>query len=193
MLETQVRSKDAPDIPDNALYINCKNAGVNTINEAKLEKLEGREYQITASIAGRTQNSIKPRVNNDGSINNTPLQHVLKLKNGAKVMLTYNVDVMDSMANGALGEVVGFDFNQSGDIKTVLVHFYDEKVGRERRKSFATLQSKYLGQSVTPIEKIEFAYSLSKKSTSSNTSVSATQFPLKLSFSSTAHKMQVTI
>ena len=42
---------------------------------------------------------------------------------------------------------------------------------------------------MTPIEKIEFRFSMSKKQTSNQTMI-ATQFPLKLAFACTAHKMQ---
>ena len=90
----------------------------------------------------------------DDSISNTPLQKLLKLKVGAKVMLTYNVDVIDSLTNGAMGEVVGFQFLKNDIVKIVLVHFKNEKVDKNKRKNHAHLQEKFSGIPVTPIEKI---------------------------------------
>ena len=45
-----------------------------------------------------------PRKDNNGTIFNTPIQLNLNLKIGAKVMLIYNVDVMDSLTNGTIGQ-----------------------------------------------------------------------------------------
>ena len=90
----------------------------------------------------------------DDSISNTPLQKLLKLKVGAKVMLTYNVDVIDSLTNGAMGEVVAFQFLKNDIVKIVLVHFKNEKVDKNKRKNHAHLQEKFSGIPVTPIEKI---------------------------------------
>ena len=190
MLEKRVRKKGDHDLPKNALYITCKNVLVNEINEKKLEEVEGTMYTIEAKVRSAAQKTRKPRLNKDGSILNTPLQNILKLKTTAKVMLTYNVDVMDSLANGAIGEVVGFLFAPSGEVKTVLVHFKNEKVGRNKRKNTVSIQRMFPKIPVTPIEKIEFRFSLSKNTSSNNAIMTATQFPLKLSFACTAHKMQ---
>ena len=43
---------------------------------------------------------------------------------------------------------------------------------------------------VTPISRIEFRFNMSKNPTSQNDFMLAVQFPLKLSFACTAHKMQ---
>ena len=43
---------------------------------------------------------------------------------------------------------------------------------------------------MTPIDKIEFQYSLSKKPTRESSNATAIQFPLKLAFAATAHKIQ---
>ena len=105
-------------------------------------------------------------------------------------MLTYNLDTGDCLTNGAFGEVVGYDFNQDGSIKRVHVHFYDMDCGKERRKNFVALQERYPGKHVTPIDLIEFQYSLSKKNKISNATATAIQFPLRLAFAATAHKVQ---
>ena len=52
------------------------------------------------------------------------------------------------------------------------------------------MQKKYPGRNATPIEKIEFHYTLSKKSASGVKNAIAIQFPLRLAFAATSHKVQ---
>ena len=72
---------------------------------------------------------VPPRKNTDGNIMNTPLQLEIQLKIGSPVMLTYNIDTLDSLTNGAVGEVKGFE-QGFGNIKSFFVHFKHLKVGR---------------------------------------------------------------
>ena len=105
-------------------------------------------------------------------------------------MLMYNVDVLDSLVNGALGEVVGFE-TANGVTKTILVHFNNPKAGRERRKNNpAYLQRMFPDIAVTPISRMEYRFNLSKNPTSQNDIMLAVQFPLKVSFCCTCHKIQ---
>ena len=64
---------------------------------------------------------------NTGAIVGTQLQKTLKLKIGAKVMMTANVATTDSLTNGTFGEVIGFEKDDRGKISSVLVEFVDEK------------------------------------------------------------------
>ena len=125
-----------------------------------------------------------------GAIRNTPLQKVLKLKVSARVMLTFNIDTCDSLTNGTFGEVIGVECDEKNNVTRVIVMFDDESSGKERRKNYLMLQKKYSPKKATPIEKIEFHYSLSRNSTSASSNAVAIQFPLRLAFAATAHKIQ---
>ena len=189
MLQTRVRPANHPDIPSNALVVTCTNKEVNQINEDRLQLLEGEEHVIESVNRTSTKTDFKPRTDASGAISGTPLQMKLKLKVSAKVMLTYNIDTCDCLTNGAFGEVLGFKLKKD-KIVQVYVHFYDEDVGKERRKNHVQIQTLFPGKNVTPIELIEFEYSLAKKKSCSTSSATAMQFPLRLAFAATAHKVQ---
>ena len=104
--------------------------------------------------------------------------------------LTHNIDVCDSLTNGTFGKVLGIVLDKRKYVSRVDVHFKDDISGKERRKNCMKLQQQYAPLPVTPIEKIEFQYSLSKKPTRASSNVSAVQFPLRLAFAATAHKIQ---
>ena len=190
MLETRVREVNHPDIPAEALVITCTNKEVNKINEERLGLIDQNEYENESINKTNKLKQFKPRTDPSGAISGTPLQKTIKMKVGAKVMLTYNIDTCDCLTNGSFGEIVGFNFNTDGALKQVYVDFFNEDCGKKKRKGFVHLQKKFPGKNVLPIEKIEFQYSLSKKSNTGIATATAVQFPLKLAFASTAHKVQ---
>ena len=139
-----------------------------------------------AVVRSQTQKCVKPKTDTSGAIRNTPLQKTINLKVKARVMLTFNIDTCDGLTNGAFGEVIGFEFGKAGELLTVIVKFDEEDVGKERRKRNTNLKYKY-GDFATPIEKIDFQYSLSKKAYSASSSATAIQLPLRLAFAATSY------
>ena len=105
-------------------------------------------------------------------------------------MLTHNLDTTDCLTNGAFGEVVGFKFDHVNQIKEILIKFYNTDCGKERRKRNIELQNMYPDENVISIEKLEFCYSISKNGKTGSATAVAYQFPLRLAFASTAHKVQ---
>ena len=130
----------------------------------------------------------KPKTNNAGNISNTPFQNELKLKLGAKVMLTYNIDTSDGLTNGARGDLIGISEDEKGNISKLIVKFEIESFGRERRRRNQGISKKFPGG--TPIEKVNFPFSISKSKKSVINTVNVIQFPIKLAFACTAHKIQ---
>ena len=105
-------------------------------------------------------------------------------------MLTHNLDTCDSLTNGTFGEIIGIELNKMNQVKRLIICFDNENSGKERRKNYMQLQKKYYPKLATPIDKIEFHYSLSKKQASSASNAIAIQFPVRLAFAVTAHKIQ---
>ena len=160
------------------------------MNDICLEKLEPVEIVVRAEVSHKTMKNFKPFIKNDGSVNGSGLQNILKLKIGAKVMLTQNLKTSDGLTNGAFGEVLGYDFKSDGSLRIIYVHFHNEKIGRETRKCFPELQNLYPRKKTTPIKVYERTFPIGNAFSSTSSTASAVQFPLKLSFAVTAHKVQ---
>ena len=126
---------------------------------------------------------------NTGAIMGTQHQKTLRLKIGSKIMMTANVDTKDSLTNGTFGEIIDFEKQDNRKISAILVEFKQEKNGRELRKRKPDLQKKYPGRNITAIKKYEQEYTLTGKA-KSGTIARAIQFPVRLSFAATTHKVQ---
>ena len=117
-LKKRVRKENHPDIKKEAgaLFTFGTNNKVNQMNNRRLKALRGEETIIPAICLHKTIKKFKPKINPAGNIHSTPFQKELRLKVGAKVMLTYNVDVTDGLTNGARGELVGIMEDEKGSI-----------------------------------------------------------------------------
>ena len=169
-------------IPKDVLFVTSTNATVNEFNEYCLQRLPGEEKQSLAVVERFDKEINNPKLEK-GTLNvkNTPLKHDLRFKIGCKVMLTYNLDVSDGLINGAFGTIVDFE-EQNNKVITIYVEFDDKNVGENLRKD-----SRYFNHPHrTPIKKIEFPY----RENSYVSSGRVIQFPLRLAFGSTIHKIQ---
>lgn len=190
ILKTRVRPHmNHADIPENALIVLCTNKEVNAVNIQKLDINSNEEHILNAINFCDTQENFKPLLEY-GKVRNTPCLNELRLKVGAEVMLTYNIDICDSLANGSKGTVIDFMKNSVGNIRYILVQFHDNEAGKERRKMFPEIQNMYPDMRPTPIEKLDFSYSLSKKSYSNSSTAKVVQFPLSLAHAISGHKSQ---
>ena len=189
ILSGKVAGKDST-LPSDALYIYSLNADVNEKNDAFLDMIDESEVTIDAIVRHSTIKNYKPLVERDGSIKGTPLQSQLKLKRGAEVMLTYNIDTCDGLTNGAFGKVIGFEYYPNKSIKCVIVEFYNPSVGKEKRIKMPEYKNKYPTNLATPIALHESHYNVENKFSSATSKATAINFPLKLSFAVTAHKVQ---
>ena len=189
-LKDRVRKKDHPDIKreNGALFLFGTNKKVNEMNNKRLKALKGKEIIIPAITLHKTIKNFNPPTNNAGNICQTPFQRELKLKIGAKVMLTYNVDTSDGLINGARGDLIGAIEDKEGNISKLIIKFDMESIGHGKRKSQGGLSQKYPGG--TAIEKINYPFTISKSRKSVINTANVIQYPLKLAFACTGHKIQ---
>ena len=151
VLQSRVWSKNHSDIPNDALYIICTTHGVNLINEAKLEAMNGECFTFKAEVSRSGQPYKNPCKSKYGSIFNTPLQMKLHLKVGAQIILTYNVDVMDLLINSTIGKVLGFEKTPQGTVKSISLQ--KQKMQKKKKIKSSLLNKKFLNTAVTPIDK----------------------------------------
>ena len=103
-------------------------------------------------------------------------------------MLIHNIDTSDGLTNGARGELIGIIEDAAGEVSKLVVKFEKESVGRERRRNNQDICNKYPGG--TLVEKVNFSFTISKSKKSIINTANVIQFPIKLAFASTCHKIQ---
>ena len=135
LLRTRVRSADDEEVKQHSddLHIYGTNKKVHAWNKAKLDEKEGHLYTIKAANNSRMIKNFKPKVDNAGNILNTPLQAVLNLKKGLEVILVWNVDVADGLANGSRGVLLGVVMKDD-KVKRMIVNFHNKRHGEEKRE-----------------------------------------------------------
>lgn len=82
---------------------------VNMINKRELEKLTGEEKTF---VAMDSDPSLKTFLNNTTSV-----EHTLRLREGAQVMLLKNLNIVAGLVNGARGAVIGWSNNGNPIVK----------------------------------------------------------------------------
>ena len=102
------------------------------MNRRRLKAIKGEERTIRAICIHKTIKKFDPPEGKAGEVNKTPFQKELKIKIGAKVMLTYNVDTSDGLTNGAFGELIGIMEDSKGNISKLIVKFDQSTIGKEK-------------------------------------------------------------
>ena len=174
-------SDDNPEVRlSSALHIYGKNAPVTARNNEVLNGMPGELFTIKARNMHRTIKNWKPQTDNAGCVKNTPLQSILKLKKGAEVILTLNVNTVDGLTNGARGILLGVE-KKNGAVSKLIVEFHNPDHGREQRERNPCKRFKQ----GTYIEPVLWQY-IEKGLTAK-----VFQFPVRLAASITSHKIQV--
>lgn len=183
MLQTRaITDTCQPPKPD-LLHVYSWNEKVDQHNLRMLSDLPQPtvELQAVDKVPGSLKKNYKP--SKDARYTGG-LPDTLLLAKSARVMLIRNVDVMDGLANGSQGTIIDFIYKNNKPI-VVLVKFDSPAVGTNARQNSKFVLSKY-ENSATPIEQLEVKFSFA----GSNVKVSRLQFPLKLAWACTIHKVQ---
>jgi hypothetical protein len=179
-----------------AANIYFRNKDVKSYNEKMLKTLKSPRYDKKAQYDIPKGSNFVPPIDKDkGTIGKSNFSEYVQVKIGARVMLVYNINIPDLLVNGALGTVVGFEFDKRGEVECIIVSFDNPETGIDQRNSFKQLANKYIDQRGCPIYKqtVEELISTSTRSNRGRTHGSVyniTQFPLRLAWGSTAHKVQ---
>ena len=172
--------------PHSAVHVYAQNIYCDDWNETMLARLTGNMFSSvaidskkdTATNLANIKMPDKPRDTGN-------LRHTLRLKVGARVMLTTNVDVSDGLTNGSMGVVQHIDIDgETRSMKAILVKFDGDNVGLS-----AKMSSRYKNTfpSSVPIYKGQATFIVSGRK---SCHASRTQFPITLAWAVTIHKCQ---
>ena len=115
-LQSRVRPLNHADL-NGAVFISCKNKEVEKLNMKRLNEIKGEMVAFEAINIHPTIKNVKPKIGNKGNVMDTPFLQTLKLKKGARIQLTYNINTLDCLTNGTRGEVTDFLRNKTGHIE----------------------------------------------------------------------------
>merc|ERR1712082_295515 len=118
----------------------------------------------------------------------TALINELVLKIGAKVMVIHNMDTVDCLTNGQLGVLVDAIKTTEGKIDKLIVKLKNTKAGKQNRQNNPALSARY--PNCVIIERVTIQFTLRKKGGVVGTTATVIQFPIKLAFAITSHKIQ---
>lgn len=168
------------------LHIFAENAPAKLYNDSKLELLEGRCHFIPAmdEIPENVPKSVIDRTLKQNQSRTGGLAQILKIKVGARVMLTTNIDIEDRLINGQIGAVIRIKINNNSDVEKIYVKFDDNLAGLKKQNDTFTREN-----CCVPILRSEAQIRLQSKNNSSP-SIKRTQFPLMLCWACTVHKVQ---
>ena len=170
---------------ETTMQIFCKNKTVNLINENRLNLIQSNLYTIEAKHIPSTRNvSIKP----GGTIEETAFLQTLRLKGGARIMLIHNVNTLDGLTNGAQGRVVEI-LAKDERVRYILIRFDNKDIGCGQRRKFGHLPTFARHADLTPIERFSFSYTLGDVRKNHAAMATLLQFPLRLSWACTSHKV----
>ena len=183
LLNSRVFPKNSSKLPTDYLFASGTNLIVNEHNQKMLNGVAGRLYIFDAKVFGSRRTQIKPPLDSSGLIKNSPIPLKLELKVGARISLTHNIDAVDGLVNGAMGEVIGFTHHPDNSVQFVMVRFDNADSGMERRKQHNV--SKF--PDCTAIDRLQFEFQLRKAGSATGTAIN---FPLRLCWGTTLHRLQ---
>ena len=183
VLKSRITSEQYLD--DDAMHVFYKNEDVDSHNNKMLDSIAGEAEKILAIKAN--PKGFTPNVSK-GTVHKTNFMNELKVKIGARVSLVYNVNTVDNLVNGSFGTIVGFERTKSNAIEVIVVAFDDVNAGEQQRRKYPNISKKYENVRGTPIFRQELEYQTNNKQ---GVRAKVVQFPLRLAWAQTAHKMQV--
>ena len=186
----RVRPLGHKDLEDVEQWISGKREACAKLNDKFMAKISGSNVAVLKAIHIQDNKSFKPKLDErDNVVATTGFIDSIPIKIGARVMLIHNVDTLDGMTNGQLGSVVDVVKTTQGKVDKLVMKPQDSTIGKRNKAKFPMLSSKY--PDCIFIERASRTYSLRKKSNDDcGATATVKQFPIKLAFCITAHKIQ---
>ena len=194
ILETR-RLKNFPNLnTDDARHAFWTNKEVETHNMKILRTLPTDSVKIKAKT--QFPRGYLPEITDYGTIDKTNFKEILEIKIQSNVMLIANLDIGDSLVNGALGIVSDIVKDEKGQVRAIMVEFANPDAGMEcRRNSEYFIKNFNVKAKGVPIFRHQLEYNIKRRKgrgKAHGVTAKITQFPLRLADACTAHKLQGT-
>ena len=120
-----------------ALHIWAENALVDEHNQKKLEAIHAPLFILKAKdqYPKNVNKQDIDRALARGRSETGGLEFESQIKEGARIMLTTNINIQDSLINGQMGTVVRIQVNDGNEPKIVFIKFDDENAGKTMRSN----------------------------------------------------------
>ncbi|XP_060577549.1 uncharacterized protein LOC132734725 [Ruditapes philippinarum] len=168
---------------DKYLHVFATNAKVDAYNVQMLNQLSSEKIHLNAT--DRIPLSLKNYRLSDDEKHTGGLAKVITIAVGARVILTRNVDVSDGLTNGTQGIVREIKFLSINKPIAIMILFDSPSVGKNARLNSKVDLSAYK-EPVVPISQTEATFS----PTRSKATVIRKQFPVRLCWATSIHKVQ---
>ena len=187
LLRTRVRPANHPDLREASLYIVCKRKDCARLNLKYIAQLKGKAIHLKARHHHPTQKNYKPYIEpKEGAVDSTSILNEVTVKIGAKVMIIHNIDTTDSLTNGQIGELVDVIKTTKGVVDKLVLKLNSKNAGYRSRHP--GLAARY--PDCVIIERVSNQYSIRRKSGDVSSTATVIQFPIKLAYAITSHKIQ---
>ena len=193
LLKSRNSSLMSKEQSDKASHFYFRNKDVLNYNKKMLKTLPTRHYQNNVRYGIPKGSKYRPPINESkGTVGNSNFSEVVDVKIGARVMLVFNINIPDLLVNGALGTVVGIELDKKGEIECIVISFDIPDTGISQIHEFKQVAEKHADQNGCPIyiHTIEEFITTSRGKRSHGSTYQITQFPMRLAWASTAHKVQ---
>ena len=188
ILRERIRTSSHEDIKNAGLHITARRDPCDKINQRYIAKLKGDSLKLKAVHHHPINPNYKPSINKkDQTIAETGFRDEIILKPGARIIMIHNLDTVDSLTNGQLGTFVDAIKNRNGKIEKLVLKLDKLGAGKHNQDENPELATKFPGHVF--IERVSLQYSTSKKNPESS-KATLIQFPIRLAFATTAHKIQ---
>ena len=189
LLKTRiVEDPYSPELSE-ACHIMFTNVEVNGYNEKKLETLNSKLWKLNAVWSGPP--GYNYTTTSHGTIDDTGLKKVLEVKEGARVVLVNNINTSDSLVNGSFGTLIKI-VPEKCKANHMIIKFDNTLAGAKQRADHPIQSRHYESVNGTPLFRHNCPYNISgSKQKKHQARANVLQFPIKLAWAMTCHKMQV--
>ena len=121
------------------------------------------------------------------------MKKVLHIKEGARIVLIVNVNTSDCLVNGSFGTLIKI-ITKEHKVDHLIIQFDNKLSGVKQRADHPIQSGQYIDENGTPLFRHNCTYNItSSKGRKHQAKANIFQFPVKLAWAMTCHKMQVTL